>query len=89
MAGTKSPRFRIVTFRDNETWTDGNDVTATGRTSSSRALVVKSGDLDKQQPVIEHRISTQAMLQDSRFTNDKLRWQRISWANVYWMAWKL
>ena len=69
MAGTKSPRFRIVTFRDNETWTDGNDITATGGTSSSRTLVVRSGDLDKQQPVTEQRKSIQAMLQDSSLKN--------------------
>ena len=65
----KCRRFRLVTFRDNETWTDGNDMTATGGTSSSRALVVKSGDLDKQQPVTEQRKSIQAMLQDSSLKN--------------------
>jgi 1-phosphatidylinositol-3-phosphate 5-kinase len=64
----KCRRFRLVTFRDNETWTDGN-IIAIGRVSSSRALVVKSDDLDKQEPVVEQRRSIQAMLQDSSLKN--------------------
>lgn len=58
----KCRRFRLVTFRDNETWVDGDEP------SSSRALVVRDNS-NEQPPQTQNRRSIQAMLQDQSLKN--------------------
>ena len=64
----KCRRFRLVTFRDNETWVDGNAVS-----SSSQALILKNNTTQSlpspKEQVTDMRRSIQALLQDTSLKN--------------------